>query len=266
MSVYAGDAAEHVTLAIDSIYNQTLPPDEVIIVIDGPVNKSISDAIESRTEAPNVFRIKENGGLAHALNFGLNKCEHEWIARMDADDYALPDRFEKLFHAVALEPELSLLGAQHKVFCSDLKKEEGLRLVPTEHNDIVRYSKYRTPINHPTIIFRKSSILAVGGYPENIGRFEDWGLCLRLIKSGFRLKNISALVLHVRGGNNMMARRRGINYLLEEIRALRALRRNKLISRSMLIKNIAIRAPLRLIPETVLRLVYSQVLRKKSYS
>lgn len=264
MSIYSGDSAEYIIDAINSLEKQTHRPDEIVIVIDGPVNRTIQEALTTAKNKNSTIKTKQleiNTGLAHALNEGLALCSHELVARMDADDYALPERFEKMIKIIAHDPDICILGGQHRVYCSKLEKEEGIRRVPLKYDDIIKYSKYRTPINHPTIIFRKSKIIKLNGYPENIGRFEDWGLCLKVINANYKIENIADIVLKVRGGDQMMNRRRGLKYFLEEISALISLQREGLLKKSYVLMNILVRAPFRFAPESLLNLIYKKALR-----
>ncbi|WP_303292773.1 glycosyltransferase [Marinobacter sp. ST-43] len=264
MSVYRGDSAEHFLEAAESILNQTLPPLEVVIVQDGPVPSLLEGAISdlsNRFEKVKVIKLTENVGLAKALNVGLEHCKFEMVARMDADDISLENRFESMIPKFLGRRDLSLMGGQHIVFDSNMSISEGVRRVPTEFEDIVKFSRLRTPINHPTIVFRKADVLEVGGYPENVGRFEDWGLCLALFAKGKKIVNSNDVVLHVRGGGDMMARRSGFKYMLEEVRALNQMRRNGFISLFWFSFNVVVRSPLRFLSSDMIKVFYNRVLR-----
>ena len=94
MSVYAKDKPEYIKIAIDSMLNQTIPPEQFVIVLDGKVPDTITAVVtEYENRYPQVFTVvvlAENGGLGHALNEGLRYCRNELVARMDADDISLP--------------------------------------------------------------------------------------------------------------------------------------------------------------------------------
>jgi len=265
ITVYLGDALEAFRAAIESILNQTLMPSEILIVVDGPLGADIRNylvELEIKQNIVKVHHIEENVGLAKALNIGLDLCINEIVARMDSDDIARPERFEKTIPIIMEDSSISLIGGQHEIYNDDMSRCEGVRVVPTNIGDIKRYSRFRTPINHPTIAFRKSSVKKIGGYPEDVGRFEDWGLCLSLLKNDFSIVNVADFVLKVRGGGGMMSRRSGLTYLKEEVRALKRMRHLGLLSLSQYILNLCIRCPIRLIPSSKVKYFYRYFLRR----
>ena len=105
MCVYGGDEPNHFKVAVESILNQTLMPDEVVLVVDGPVPEELNTIIceYEANELFNVIRFTENQGHGNARRAGLDACKNELVAIMDADDVAMSDRFEQ----------------QIKLFCDD---------------------------------------------------------------------------------------------------------------------------------------------------
>jgi len=258
MSIYKNDVYEDVVDAVKSILCQGMKPTQVVVMLDGPVNDAIISLLKaSKDDGVEFHALEKNVGLAKALNIGLTYCHHDIVARMDADDVSLPDRFESMIPLFS--DNLALMGGIYDIYDENLRKKIGRRAVPEEHKKIVRFAKTRTPFNHPTSIIRKSAVLAVGGYPEEIGRFEDWGLSLRLINAGYVLKNIPKTVLNFRGGEEMMNRRSGWKYAIEELKALFKMYRTGLFSLPIFIYNAFLRFPLRLVPRGFLKKVYSSI-------
>lgn len=251
MSVYGKDNADYLNNAIASLFNQTLVPDEVLIVQDGPISIELKGVIDNWLQQRNEIRVLElskNVGLAKALNAGLQECSNEYVARMDSDDVSHADRFKVQMDYLLSHPDISLLGAWYQQYDESLSKIVTERKVPEEHNAIEKYAQHRTPINHVTIIFKKADVLAVGGYPEKDGRFEDWWLSLKLIQNGFKLQNLPSYLVDVRGGEDFIQRRGGFAYLIQEIKTMRDLRRENLISIRALVFNVCIRTMVRLVP------------------
>lgn len=257
MSVYGSDVPEHFEIAINSVFDQSLRPDQVVLIVDGGVSERLDEMIfraSRRYSNLEVYRLEVNSGLAKALNFGIKKCANNYIARMDADDYSLPDRFKTMLPL--MDDSIGMIGAVYEVYDEELLVKIGLRRLPLEENEIREYAMYRTPINHPTVVLNKQAVETVGGYPEAIGRFEDWGLALRLMQNGFSIRNIEDIVLLFRGGPDMIARRQGLRYALEEYKAISGLYEEGLIPKLALLKNTIFRFPLRILPKNVVIFLY----------
>jgi glycosyltransferase involved in cell wall biosynthesis len=213
MSVYAKDNHEHLKKAIDSVgLNQTLKPSQIVIVKDGPVSAKISKTIDDcRKTVPDInFTIVEkehNQGLAAALNSGLMVCENEWIARMDADDISVNERFVKQVEYISVHPETSVLGTCIAEFEEDENLLIRKRVVPVEYLDICKMAKTRNPINHMSVMMKKDAVVKAGGYSENFGTLEDYKLWLDLILRGHKFHNLSECLVKVRIGNGFISRR-----------------------------------------------------------
>lgn len=258
MSVYVNDSLKQLQDAVNSILLQTLRSEQFVIVVDGPVSEDVENylrEIEKRQELIEVHWLKNNGGLARALNYGLGFCRNNIVARMDADDYSFDTRFENTISH--FDDEIGFLGADYDIYDEEMKQKIGERCLPLEHETLLKFSRTRTPFNHPTALLNRIAVLSVGGYPEKIGRFEDWGLALRLMKAGYQAKNLRIKVLKFRGGVNMLERRSGLKYAVEEVSALVKLFREGLLSYIDLFKNLVIRIPLRILPKFIVRRIYT---------
>jgi glycosyltransferase involved in cell wall biosynthesis len=265
MTVYHGDCLAYLKESFSSITNQTLMPNEIVLVIDGPIHDELKKYIfqleEKNSELLKVVRLKKNIGLASALNMGIKSCSYDLIARMDTDDYSLNTRFEKQINLMINNKNIDLVGSWYKQFDSTLTNFTTDRKVPQSHSDIVNYARFRVPINHPSIIIRKSALSKIGGYPEDLGFFEDWGLTFRLIKNGNILINIQEYLIHVRGGSDFYQRRGGFQYFISEIKYLIKMRDKGYFTSIDFIFNILLRSIIRLTPIFFRKKIYL-ILRK----
>ena len=260
LSVYHKENAAYLDRALGSIEEQTLPPNEIVLVKDGPLTEALESVIEKHvtgSQIPYVLvDLKENRGLGEALNIGLSLCKNEWIARMDTDDIALPDRFERQFSYLAEHPETDLLGGWICEFDSEEEQGTKERRVPASHEEIMRFAKHRNPVNHMTVVCRKEAIQSAGGYLP-IDGFEDYYLWIRMILNGSSFANIPAVLVNVRAGRSMINRRRGMNYIQDECRFQRLHWEKQFIGTVSFLKNCIVRIPVRLLPESLIYKVYS---------
>lgn len=212
MAVYKNDRPDWLRLAIDSMLNQTLCPDEFIVVVDGPVSQQLRQVLLSYQKQLTVIWLKRNRGLWNALNEGLKVAKNELIARMDADDIATSDRIEKQVAQFMADPALDLVGGQIAEFEDNIENIVSYRRVPLLQQDIAKFARFRSPFNHPTIIYKKSSVLSVGGY-HNLRRTEDYDLWLRMLQEGACCLNLEDVVLYYRVSSaNMYRRTNQVNY------------------------------------------------------
>lgn len=249
MSVYNGDKPRYLELALRSILqDQELLPSEVILVIDGPVDKSLRDVIQywldSSSVQINVVDKSVNEGLACALNDGLALCSYDLVCRMDADDISLPERFSRQISYMVDNPDVDVLGALISEF-DDGGEEIAVRSVPQSHAEIIQFAKGRNPISHPVACFRKSKVLDVGGYP--LVYPEDYLLWVNMLMSGAKFHNLPIILLRMRTGVAFIERR-GKLFLKGEIASYLYMYRKGFISRFELIKYSFGRALVRLAP------------------
>ena len=179
MSVYFKDDADNLRLAIDSMLNQTVKPEQYVVVEDGKLTSELNTVIdEYENQYPELFtivKIAQNKGLANALNEGIKVCRNELVARMDADDISLPERCEKELECFELYPDLDICGCQIDEFYDDVRNIRTSRVVPTNFNDIKKFMRKRQPFNHPTVIYKKEKVIEYGGY-SLLKRKEDFDL------------------------------------------------------------------------------------------
>jgi glycosyltransferase involved in cell wall biosynthesis len=221
MVTYGGDDAGHLFAALESLANQTLKAQETVLVCAGPMSKDHNEAIGEFTGALQIKRINlwQNRPLAFSLNVGLRAASNDWVARMDADDIAHPDRFKTQFEYLQNHPEIDVIGTTISEFVSDPGAVMALRTVPTTHNTIARRAFLRTPFNHVSVVYKKSKVLGVGGYRLVLG-YEDFDLWTRMLVRGAQMANLEKTLVFVRVGNGFHQRRGGLAYAKAEWYAL----------------------------------------------
>lgn len=215
MSVYKNDNPDFLKIAIESMLNQTVTPEQFVIVEDGPVSSEIEDVIatyeHSRSDLFTIVRLKMNSGLGNALNNGLKVCRNELVARMDADDISLPERCEKQLKRFKSNPNLSILGTQIKEFINNETNIVSVRKVPSSFENIKIFARRRSPFNHPTVMYKKSAIEKLDGYPT-LNRKEDLGLFILAVNSDVYSENLEeALLLYRTNENNQKRRKTWVN-------------------------------------------------------
>lgn len=210
MSLYVKENPEYLKLAIDSMLNQTVVPDEIVIVEDGPLNDELYAVVNDYKEKyPEVFSVvvnEKNLGLGLALNEGLKVCKNELVARMDTDDISKPERCEKQLRVFEEKPELAIVGAFVDEFHFSPDEIVSVRAVPEKHEDIYNFAKKRSAFNHPVVMYRKSKVLENGGYAD-LRRNQDVDLFGRMLFAGCKAENIGESLLYFRS-NDALAKRR----------------------------------------------------------
>jgi glycosyltransferase involved in cell wall biosynthesis len=264
MSIYCQENSKYFHCAMMSIWDeQTIKPDEIILVKDGPLTEALDTAINYwKEKIGTIFKViplQINTGLGNALNIGMKHCSYDLIARMDTDDISLPNRFEKQLE-VFKNNNIDVCSAWIAEFENDENKIISYRKTPEFHNDIVKYGKTRSPINHIPVMFRKSAVLSAGGYKHMLW-MEDYYLWIRMIINGAKTYNIQEPLAKIRAGESQLLRRSGLKYLVSEIKLHIELYKIRFISIFRLFINIFIRFFVRLMPKKVLQVTY-KILRK----
>lgn len=265
MSLYFKESPEHLIEALDSIFSQTIVSDDIILVEDGKIGEELENVVyKYATNYPqlHVVRFKYNRGLGYALNDGLKECRHEYVARMDTDDIAKCDRMQKQLAYLDEHPNIDVVGTWVDEFFDDTKHILSSRKLPEEAEEIYRLGKKKNPMNHPTVMFRKSAVLAAGGYKHFL-LFEDYYLWVRMLMNGNRLANIQDSLLYFRTSPQMMKRRGGIKYALVEMHFFITLYKMGYTNMIETIANIARRFPVRIMPNCVRNFIYRKIIRKE---
>ena len=230
MCVYGKDDPQHFKTALESILNQTAMPDEVVLVVDGPVPEALGNIISQYENNPifNIIRFDENRGHGEARRAGLEACEFELVALMDADDISTPDRFEKQIKLFKQDSQLSIVGGNITEFVDNPENIVGKRIVPEDDHEIKEYMKKRCPMNQMTVMFKKTDVCSVGGYIDWYCD-EDYYLWLRMALEGMKFKNLFDTLVNVRVGKEMYSRRGGYKYFKSEARLQVYMLKNRVI-------------------------------------
>lgn len=206
MSLYKKEKPEYLRLAIDSMLNQTVAPDEIIMVEDGPLTDELYAVLN---EYPMLHRIKneENLGLGLALNVGLKECRNELVARMDTDDCSKPERCEKQLARFWEKPYLAIVGSHIDEFVGETSNVISQRIVPTTSEEIYNFAKKRSAFNHPAVMYSKTAVLENKGYAD-LKRNQDVDLFGRMQFEGYKAENIDESLLWFRSSDELAKRRK----------------------------------------------------------
>lgn len=266
MSVYCAEKADHLMLALNSILNQTVSPDEIFIVEDGPLPATLQTIIEDqRRQNPALYTIlalPENKGLGPALAAGLPKCRNEVIARMDSDDYSYPARMENELTLMEAN-DLDMVGTQVTEFVISPDRPIARTDLPVTDSDIRKYSHRRNPFRHPSIVYKRSSVLAAGNYSSDYPFFEDWELFNRLLDNRNRAANVNQVLVAMRVSKDFYARRGGRRYMRDMLHFKYDQWRKGYFSLADFCLTALPHAAVCLIPNTLRSYIYSHALRKR---
>jgi glycosyltransferase involved in cell wall biosynthesis len=260
LPVYRGDKAEHFARAFSSaVVDQDRRPAEVVLVQDGPVGDALGTVIaHAKTTSPVVVHhlvMPTNVGLATALTRGLEACAHDIVARMDADDISLPERFAR--QVPLIEGGLDMVGTAMFEF-DESGRVLGRRVPPTGQANIAHQAKFKDPFNHPTVVYRRSAVLAAGGY-RHLDLMEDYWLFVRMLQRGARVENIVDPLVMYRVDAGAYNRRGGLRLFRSELALQRALRKDRFLSRAQFLRNVVLRGGYRFVPVGLRRVAYRRM-------
>lgn len=265
MSVYIKENPLFLRESMESILNQSVLPNQIVIVKDGPLTNELDASLTEYKQKYNdiidLVTLDENMGLGNALNQGLKICKYDLVARMDSDDIAVRHRFEKQLEVFYKDMNVSLVGSYIYEFEKSIDNILAIRKVPCLHQEIKRFAKRRNPFNHMTVMFRKEAINQSGNYPSIYG-YEDYFLWAKLIMKGNKTCNIPEPLVFARAGTEMYKRRGGLRLFKTELLLQRKFMCIGLINGFELIVNILIRCGARLLPNRIRAFIYVHLLRK----
>ncbi len=267
MSVYHREQPLHLKQSLHSIWKQTLPSDDVVLVCDGPLTEQLYQVIEQAKiemgASLKVVPLEKNVGLGKALNAGIQHCRHELIARMDTDDLAYPDRCQKQLAVFQAQPELGIVGAAVAEFVDNPEEVQTFRMPPETQAEIIRYAKSRCPFNHPCVMFRKKAVQDAGGY-QDFYLLEDYYLWLRMLQHGVLGYNLQEPLLWMRISKELFKRRGGWKYAKSLSRLYTYMLSSHFITFPHYMALMLIRQSVALMPGKARELIYIKALRKKS--
>ncbi len=263
MSIYHGTDAMELNHCFASIDLQSLQPQEIVIVHDGQVKGLVETCVDdfAVSRCVKIVKLSQNRGLGAALREGLNHCSTDIVARMDTDDVCLPDRFVKQYAYLQQHPEVSLVGGllreRYAYGSEDLTVERALPIMP---NELARFAKYRNPVNHPTVMFRKNDVQSAGSFIP-FPLLEDYYLWVRMLVHGFQLANLPEVLVETRADSAYFARRGGAAYLRQEVLLARCFRKLGFHNWWNTVWFVVSRAPYRLVPGAIRKWMYEKTLR-----
>lgn len=209
-SVYKNDKPQFLSECFESLARQTIPAKKIILVKDGNIPFELENIIKNwQTKLPiTVVGYEENQGLAHALNYGLDFVDTEYVARMDSDDYCFPNRFEELLKFFNNNNNAVICGTAISEFYIKSNGEEirKIRLFPKEVNKKSECLYRGTPLGHPTVMM-KTELLKQFKYSESTSMNEDIDLWFRILDAGYTIYNIETPLLNFRVTDGTFARR-----------------------------------------------------------
>lgn len=264
MSVYAKEKPECFKTSIESVLQQTLVPNEIVIVLDGPLTKELYVVLdEFKASYGNLFKIvplEKNVGLGRALAAGVEACAHELIARMDSDDISVPNRFEQQMKQFEKNSNLDICGGYIAEFSNSPEVIESIRTVPLNDSEIKKYHRLRDGLNHVTVMFKKSSVLAAGNYQHALF-MEDSLLWANMFLNGATCINIPVVLVKVRTGEDMFQRRGGFAYFLKYRRGRKQIYDTGFISRWDYIYTLLVQFFVSMIPNSLRAFIFKRLLR-----
>lgn len=232
-SVYKNTKTDEMKLTVESMENQTVKPSQIVIVIDGQIPEDLKNYIDDLAgKNPSLYTvvpIENNVGLGNALRTGTDYCRYELIARIDTDDISRLDRCEIQLGFLDKNPEYSVVGSNMAEFIDNPDNIISIRNVPEKHEDICEYLKKRCPMNHITVMFKKSEVEKAGGYKDWFFD-EDSYLWVRMFLAGCKFYNIQDVLSFARVGKDMYRRRGGYKYYKSERDLFKFMKKNKIIT------------------------------------
>ncbi len=264
ISVYRREHPAWLRESLDSVFGQTAAPAEVVLVEDGPLTPELEAVVrefEGKRPELHVVRTPQNRGLGPALATGLEHCSYELVARMDTDDIALLTRFERQLAAFREHADIDVCSTWINEFYETPQNIIGIRRLPETHDELFQYGKRRNPVNHVSVMFRKTAVLKSGGYLD-YPLFEDYYLWARMLTAGYKFHCIQSALVLVRTSPDMYARRGGFRYALTEAHFQFFLFGIRYIDRWTFLCNLVVRFVTRILPLRVRGWLYRRALRR----
>lgn len=265
MSLYIKEKPEYLAACMDSILAQTVLPDEIVIVLDGPITEGLQSVLDKYVQkVPERIRLvplAQNRGLGLALAEGIQHCSYELVARMDTDDICREDRFEKQLAEFEKNPQLDICGSHIAEFEFDPTEIKCVRKVPLANDAIQSYQRKRDGFNHVSVMFKKSAVLAAGNYQHAL-LMEDSLLWANMFLNGAVGMNIDESLVFVRAGDEMIARRGGYSYFLKYKEGRKQVLQTGFISKWDYYQTLAVQLAVALMPAKLRLFVFRKLLRR----
>lgn len=260
MCVYYKDEPAYVSRALESVLQNSVVPDEVVVVADGPISSDLEAVIRGFAQV-RFLQLDRHYGHAHARNVSVRECHHPYVALMDADDICAPERFARQLERFA-QDDVDVVGGYIDEFMHTPDNIVSRREVALTHAALLKKLKYTHPFNNMTVMFRRSAFDAAGGY-DSAYFPEDWFLSIKMARHGCRFANIPYVCCLVRV-TSMLERRGGMAYFRHVCHIYGYLYRHQMITWGEYCGYVAVRAFVQLLLRGKLReLVYTRLLRSR---
>ena len=266
MSLYIKEKPEFFDECMKSILSNTVLPNEIVIVLDGPISDELRQVLDKYVnDNPSLYNIvplETNQGLGLALREGVLHCNNELIARMDTDDICRKDRFELQLKEFENNPDLDICGSHIKEFENDQTNIVSVRKVPLDNKSIRNYQKKRSSFNHMTVMYKKSAVIKAGNY-EHCPLMEDDLLWIKMLLSESQGCNIDDYLVDVRVGDSMIKRRGGLSYFKKYKKARKRILKTGFINRFQYFVSVFVQLIVSLLPIKIRKAFFKKVLRTK---
>ncbi len=265
MSVYYKEQPEFLDQSLNSIIHQTLVPTEIVVIKDGKLTPELEGVITKYIETYpfiHCYGYEKNKGLGLALNYGVLKCDYDIIARMDSDDIAATDRFEKEMKTL-IEHKFDMVGSNTEEFIDDISNVVSVRIMPETNEEIMEYSKKRNPFIHPSIMTYKSVLLDAGNY-QDVYLCEDYDMWIRVLEKGYKVYNIQEFLVYMRVSKDFYKRRGGIKYCKGILSFKKTMYKKGYITYKQYFKTKYASLIVSLMPVFLREFIYKKILRKKN--
>ena len=259
LPVYSEDCGRKFEKCLVFLFEQTIDIACINVLVDGPIPEELEIVLEKQKDRSNlqITKYKENRGLIFVLNEGLRNCTTYLVGRIDADDYAISNRFEI---------QLAFLNSGHDLCGTYMSEYDEARscfeqkVLPTSDEEIRAFSRSRNPFNHPTMLFKKNFFKDLQ-YPNFW--CEDYALWVMMLNSGAKAINIPQNLVVSSSGDAMRKKRIGLNIVRSELQFQVWLFNEGWIGLQHFIKNILFRIGIHFIPKSISVLIL-RTLRKNS--
>lgn len=263
MSLYIKEKAEYFEECMQSMLRQTVLPTEIVIVFDGPISDELRETVEKYKKLNSgwikTVENEKNKGLGLALADGVPACTYELIARMDTDDIAREDRFEKQLQLFMQDPELDICGSHIIEFEGTIDNVLSRRNVPITHQEIAEYQKQRSAFNHMTVMYKKSTVLRAGNY-EHCPLMEDDMMWIRMLIAGAKCANVDDYLVYARTGYAMIERRGGWAYYKKYKSGRKKILDTGYISKWDYYKTVGVQLIVALVPKKIRLFIFTNLL------
>jgi glycosyltransferase involved in cell wall biosynthesis len=191
------DADTFIGASLESVLTQTYADIEVVVVDDASADSTPEILAGVSDPRLRILRLERSAGIAAALNAALDEARGRYVARMDADDVALPDRLERQVAALERDPSIGIVGGNLQPIDVNGHPLGPPTSVPTSPGHVRWMLHVHNSVNHPTVVARRSVLVGLGGYRSDAEPAEDYDLWVRALEVT-RIANVPEVVVRYR--------------------------------------------------------------------